>query len=222
MCSIQAASSFFLVDMIQSLQKERMTTKNETPLSPEAQYHRQITDLVKRYIRQHPGERERLSGLKGLLRKHQILTNRKNYDGHLTASAVVVDTSHRILLIYHKALHKWLQPGGHVDGLETPLAAARREIEEETKLTHVQLHPALLTQNLPFDIDTHLIPANEAKQEAAHPHHDFRYMFLAAQGNVELDVTEVTQYDWATLDEARQRLSGFPWDKVEALIQPIT
>jgi len=38
----------------------------------------------------------------------------------------------RILLIWHRRLQEWLPPGGEIEGGETPLEAAHRELREET------------------------------------------------------------------------------------------
>jgi 8-oxo-dGTP pyrophosphatase MutT (NUDIX family) len=71
---------------------------------------------------------------------------------HVTASAIVV--GHRgIVLHLHRRLHRWLQPGGHIEAGESPEEAAVRETVEETGLTvahfggqpvlaHVDVHPA--------------------------------------------------------------------------------
>ena len=50
---------------------------------------------------------------------------------HITASALVVGRRGIVLLV-HRRLGIWLQPGGHVDPGETPWEAARRETVEET------------------------------------------------------------------------------------------
>ncbi len=49
------------------------------------------------------------------------------------ASAYTIDFENKkILLMYNKKLGKWLQPGGHIEGDETPIETAIRETFEET------------------------------------------------------------------------------------------
>lgn len=49
------------------------------------------------------------------------------------ASSYVIDfKNQKILLMYNKKLNKWLQPGGHIEGKETPIQTATREVHEET------------------------------------------------------------------------------------------
>lgn len=52
---------------------------------------------------------------------------------HVTGSAIVVGPR-GVVLLRHKRLGLWLQPGGHVDSGETPWEAALREAREETGL----------------------------------------------------------------------------------------
>jgi len=52
---------------------------------------------------------------------------------HVTGSAIVVGPR-GVVLLKHRRLGIWLQPGGHVDPGETPWAAALREASEETGL----------------------------------------------------------------------------------------
>ena len=62
--------------------------------------------------------------------KQNVLEGEK----HFCASVWITTTSkpQKILLVYHKKLGRWLQPGGHIEKLETPVEAAIREIKEET------------------------------------------------------------------------------------------
>ena len=50
-----------------------------------------------------------------------------------TASTYCIDFENKtVLLMYNKKLKKWLQPGGHIEGLEHPIETAIREALEET------------------------------------------------------------------------------------------
>lgn len=53
---------------------------------------------------------------------------------HFTATAFVIDSHRRALLLWHKRLKRWMPPGGHIDPNETPEDAAARECKEETGL----------------------------------------------------------------------------------------
>ena len=54
---------------------------------------------------------------------------------HFCASAFIIDPyTKKILLIKHKKNGRWTQPGGHMEGNETPEETALREVYEETGL----------------------------------------------------------------------------------------
>lgn len=96
---------------------------------------------------------------------------RSRVAGHLTASAWITTPAHdAALLILHRKLNRWLQPGGHADGDQNLAAVAAKEVSEETGLQAVG--PA---QGGIFDIDIHKIPANS--RDAAHEHYDIRFRF---------------------------------------------
>ena len=105
---------------------------------------------------------------------------RADPEGHVTASAVVAHTSgDRFLLVFHRKLDRWLQPGGHLeDGDASVFDAAMREAREETGVESLAapLGPAIL------DLDVHPIPAFGA--EPAHVHYDVRFLLTTSDGAV--------------------------------------
>lgn len=113
---------------------------------------------------------------------------------HVTGSALIVGPP-GVLLLRHKRLGIWVQPGGHLEAGETPWEAARRESEEETglrfrpwsgppPLIHVDVHPGGL----------------------GHTHLDLRYA-LRVSGELtprppEGESQQVRWYDWSEAIEA--------------------
>jgi|SoiMethySBSTD1v2_1073268.scaffolds.fasta_scaffold74315_3 8-oxo-dGTP pyrophosphatase MutT (NUDIX family) len=96
--------------------------------------------------------------------------------GHFTASAFVLSPARdALLLVHHAKLERWLQPGGHVEASDaTMLAAARREVLEETGLDQL-----VCSVFQPFDLDVHEIPGRAGEPE--HEHFDVRFLFRAAR-----------------------------------------
>jgi len=66
----------------------------------------------------------------------------KEGEKHFTASCWITSTGKpkKILLIHHKKLGRWLQPGGHIEKFENPVVAAIREVREETGLEIARAH----------------------------------------------------------------------------------
>jgi 8-oxo-dGTP pyrophosphatase MutT (NUDIX family) len=93
-------------------------------------------------------------------------------EGHLTGSAMVVDpATRRVVLLLHRKLGRWLQPGGHADGDANLPAVALREASEETGIAGLRVvTPAV-------DVDVH-----EVGPPPSHLHLDVRYLVVAPPG----------------------------------------
>ncbi|MGH8896845.1 MAG: NUDIX hydrolase [Egibacteraceae bacterium] len=155
----------------------------------------EIVDTVWRYFDRHPQEAGRLALLVEAAGDRLALSSRKTTPGHVTCGALLIDDRSRVLHIYHRALGRWLLPGGHMEPSDPSLpAVALRELTEETGIPACDV---AAIDELPLDIDVHSIPANAAKGEPAHWHADFRYVFrLQSGGGVWLQIEEVTDYEW--------------------------
>lgn len=174
-----------------------------------------VRSILSDYLLIFPDEWEQLTQLNGLIDSSfsdSELFSRQNFIGHITASGFVISRSKsKVLLIYHKTLCKFLQPGGHIEAEEnSPLEAALREVKEETSITALKYLPLNSKNEVPIDIDTHLIPENNSKNEPTHWHHDFRYLFICNNENQEvtIDKSESIEYQWIDIKEI-QRMNSF-------------
>lgn len=158
-------------------------------------------------LRGHPPadseEARDLDFIRAFVDRHEEPFDRRILAGHLTGSAVVISAAgDRVLLLHHRKLDRWLQPGGHGDpGEVSGEAVALREALEETGLSGLVLHPAAPR---PLDVDVHDIPAR--RDEPAHLHLDLRYLVVAPAG------AEIAR----CLEETND-LRWFSWDELETL-----
>jgi 8-oxo-dGTP pyrophosphatase MutT (NUDIX family) len=78
-----------------------------------------------------------------------------------------------MVVLWHKKIGRWLQPGGHVEDSDESVAdASLRELCEETGATTTDISKFLGI----VDIDVHPIPA--LKDQAEHLHYDVRFGFV--------------------------------------------
>lgn len=121
---------------------------------------------------------------------HSDAADRSCAEGHLTGSALVVDSSGtRTLLMLHRKLGRWFQPGGHADGDTNLAAVALREASEETGIDGLRVAlPAI-------DVDVHLV---EPPDDVPHLHLDTRFVVLAPPGAHEEGNDESLALRWVT------------------------
>jgi len=140
-------------------------------------HRKPLLELLDRYRARHPGEAAVVDRIRALVEAHPDCFARSCAPGHVTGSAFVVSPDLRhCLLVHHRKLGCWLQPGGHADGDPDLAGVALREAREETGLARLRF-ASEAGQRLPFDLDVHDIPAFGG--EPAHEHHDVRFLLIA-------------------------------------------
>ncbi len=127
---------------------------------------------------------------------HPDAALRTCHDGHLTGSALVLDsTGERVLMLFHRKARRWLQPGGHADGDTNLAAVALREATEETGIDGLRVAlPAT-------DLDVHEV---HFAGEHAHLHLDVRFLVVAPAGAVAAGNHESEALRWVSLHELAQ------------------
>ncbi len=149
-------------------------------------HRKPLLELLDRYEAWHPGEGACVARVRALVHAHPDCFERRCVPGHVTGSAFVASADlARVLLVHHRKLDRWLQPGGHADGESDVAQVALREATEETGLAGLRFlgpdgTPAAHEAPAPFDLDVHEIPARPG--EPAHDHHDVRFLLVAAPG----------------------------------------
>lgn len=118
---------------------------------------------------------------------------RTDRPGHLTGSALVVDpVDGRVLVVFHRKLQRWLQPGGHADGDGVLARVAWREATEETGIDGLRV----VTPAVHLDVHEVRPPA-----EDAHLHLDLRYVVLAPPGALAVGNHESEAVRWVAPTE---------------------
>jgi len=161
-----------------------------------------MKEQLTNYLRIFPDEENLLSLLKKQVLENQNIFSRKNFEGHITASGLVISSEKKVLVVFHNKLQKFLQPGGHTEKNDKNIIfSAMREVKEETNLNSIELCSWCLDNNSPIMIDTHKIPENKQKNEGEHCHHDFMFIFRTKEEDIALDTNEVSDFCWVNIDE---------------------
>ena len=162
--------------------------------------------LLQAHARRWPADAACADRFAAFIGAHDDCLQRSCRPGHLTGSAWILSPDHAsVLLVHHRKLGRWLQPGGHADGDADLFRVASREAEEETGLRRFTTLPGG-DPPAPLDLDIHEIPAHGT--EPAHLHLDVRFLLVAAPGEAPRASEESTAIRWVP----RERLADFGAD----------
>jgi 8-oxo-dGTP pyrophosphatase MutT (NUDIX family) len=161
--------------------------------------HRNILlDLLRKHKGFDENEAKMLAETIEFVESNEDCFKRELEIGHVTGSAWIVDKSRNfVLMMHHRKLDKWFQPGGHCDGDNDVLRVAMKEAIEETGVADIQVF-----SNEIFDVDVHLIP--ERKDVVAHYHYDIRFLFEADK-EISLVINEESNdLAWVKIDKVAE------------------
>ncbi|GIF69323.1 hypothetical protein Ais01nite_73580 [Asanoa ishikariensis] len=165
-----------------------------------------IAGAVAGYLDRYPDETALLAEAIQLLGRGRHFASRRSFPMHVTVGALLMRGSAEVLLVGHRAYGIPLQPGGHLEPIDTTLVgAAVRELVEETG---VDRDAVVSMSEVPVYIEFGAVPARSQKDEPEHYHLDLGYAFSTVAGDVgSVQESEVTSAAWYPLDEA-ERLVG--------------
>lgn len=104
--------------------------------------------------------------------QHENCFDRSLAHGHVTGSSWVVNpTRTHALMLHHRKLNRWFQPGGHADGDPDMLRVVLKETAEESGIALEDIR--LLSEHI-FDVDIHVIHPNPFDDR--HDHYDIRFL----------------------------------------------
>lgn len=126
---------------------------------------------------------------------------------HVTGSAIVTGPR-GVVLLRHRRLGLWLQPGGHIEPGETPWEAALREATEETGLTLG--FPASGDDGVPPLVHVDVHPGGRG-----HIHLDLRYLVDGGHADPDPPAGESQEIGWFAWPDAVERATD---ERLKALL----
>ena len=135
--------------------------------------HRQeLLNLLRRHRTRFMDEAGYIRRAIAFVEQHEDIFYRELWPAHVTGSAWVVSPDREsVLMLHHRKLDQWFQPGGHADGDNDVLRVALRETSEETGLDPAHIR---VMYNAVFDVDIHRILASH--EAPSHEHIDIRFL----------------------------------------------
>lgn len=135
-------------------------------------HRQQLLNLLKQHKTRFMDEAAFVSRAIDFIDDHEDCFYRELWPIHVTGSTWVVNAHRdRVLLMHHRKLNQWFQPGGHADGDADILRVALKETAEEVGVGCE--HIKLVDVNV-FDVDIHRIDENG--HEPQHDHIDIRFL----------------------------------------------
>ena len=163
--------------------------------------HREnLLQLLDRYKTPFLEEAAMVSRTRRFIMSNENCFDRSLASGHVTGSSWVVNPSRtHALMLHHRKLDLWLQPGGHADGNTDIHNVVIKETSEESGIAIEDIK--LLSSDI-FDVDVHTIYANQ--YDPRHEHYDIRFILEIDDNQVIPGNDESHQIGWVALNDIPQ------------------
>lgn len=135
-------------------------------------HRQQLLQSLENYKTPHMEEAAMVERTRRFIVRHPNCFDRSLMPGHVSGSAWVVNPARtHVLMMHHRKLDLWLQPGGHADGDPDITQVVLKETAEETG---VELRHLNLVSDAIFDVDVHTVHASV--HDPRHEHFDIRFL----------------------------------------------
>lgn len=135
-------------------------------------HRQQLITLLSQYQTRFMDEAGFIRKALSYIEQHEDCFYRELWPAHVTGSSWVVNPARdHVMMLHHRKLGQWFQPGGHADGDADIVRVALKETSEETGLGLENIN--LLGEYI-FDVDLHDIPAMGGAPR--HQHIDIRFL----------------------------------------------
>lgn len=135
-------------------------------------HREELLQLLAQYKTPHMEEAAMVARTLRFVAQHENCFDRSLAHGHVTGSTWVLNPARsHALMLHHRKLDLWLQPGGHADGDPDITRVVLKETSEESG---IELDKIKLVDEAIFDVDLHVVHASE--HDPRHEHFDIRFL----------------------------------------------
>ncbi len=162
--------------------------------------HRQrLLELLNDYQTPYMDEAAMVARTRRFILQHHECFDRALLPGHVSGSAWVLNQSRtHVLMLHHRKLDMWLQPGGHADNDPDMARVVLNEVHEESGVAKEHIH---LVADEIFDVDVHTV--YESAHDVRHEHYDIRLLVEIDDGVPIPGNSESHEIGWIPLEQVR-------------------
>lgn len=155
-----------------------------------------LLTLLNRYTPNDPDEVATKAQMIEFATAHPNCFERTLTPGHFTASCWLLSKDgSKALLMHHRKIDKWVQPGGHADGMNDLVAVAVKEAQEESGINGIEP----VSEEI-FDLDIHEFP--KRGNDPAHLHYDVRFLLQVKSDEKVVQNEESKELRWIGTKDA--------------------